>query len=196
MTRKSLPLKILRVSAWGSRFCGPILVFSRFYRQAGGRGVPQIRCRSSISGTSPLLQSIGKSAIGTPLERLLKNSKSRSLDSTPETPQQAQKRRLSGTLFAGSSLGMTHSKELKRHTHSASSGMAKAATLQSSPKTSFLAPYWVIGSAYSVSASAITSSRSRGPSSSIRTTRCHVPNRSRPASTASCTDVPMIADRM
>ena len=42
MTRKPLSLKIIRVSAWGSRFCGPALVFSGFYRWAGGRGVPQI----------------------------------------------------------------------------------------------------------------------------------------------------------
>jgi len=39
---KSLPLKILRVSLFGSRFCGDSLVFSRFYERVGGGGVPQL----------------------------------------------------------------------------------------------------------------------------------------------------------
>ena len=41
-----------------------------------------------------------------------------------------------------------------------------------------------------------TISRSRGPSNSIRTTRCHVPSKILPLSNGSATDVPMRAERM
>ena len=49
---------------------------------------------------------------------------------------------------------------------------------------------------YVVSTNAITSSRSRGPSSSTRMTRCQVPNNSKPRSTISASEVPISVERM
>ena len=78
-TAKPLRLKILTVSPWGSRFCRPFPVFSRFYEDIGGRGDPQIRSPTHCE------------ALSTDIHRTAQQTTLRRWHLTPHDPSRAER---------------------------------------------------------------------------------------------------------
>ena len=76
---KPLRLKILPISPWGSRFCRPFPVFSRFYEHTGGRGDPQIRSPTRYE------------ALSTDIHRTAQQTTLRRWHLTPHDPSRAER---------------------------------------------------------------------------------------------------------